>query len=152
MRVKYTKLDQTGEVESLPDSRGNLKLRLGSIRMDANVKDLVIAESEPAGHKDKNKAKYGNMSFGKSKSVSPEINLIGMNLDDATDKMLKYIDDAFLAGLRTVNIIHGRGSGILRKGLRSELRRNKHVESYKAAPYAQGGDGVTVVQLIDKNS
>jgi len=66
--------------------------------------------------------------------------------------MLKYIDDAFLAGLRTVNIIHGRGSGILRKGLRSELRRNKHVESYKAAPYAQGGDGVTVVQLIDKNS
>jgi DNA mismatch repair protein MutS2 len=152
MRVKYTKLDQTGEVESLPDSRGNLKLRLGSIRMDANVKDLVIAESEPAGHKDKNKAKYGNMSFGKSKSVSPEINLIGMNLDDATDKMLKYIDDAFLAGLRTVNIIHGRGSGILRKGLRSELRRNKHVESYKAAPYDQGGDGVTVVQLIDKNS
>ena len=152
MRLKYTKLDQTGEVESLPDSRGNLKLRLGSIRMDANIKNLVIAESEPAGHKDKNKAKYGSMSFGKSKSVSPEINLIGMNLDDATDKMLKYIDDAFLAGLRTVNIIHGRGSGILRKGLRSELRRNKHVESYRAASYEQGGDGVTVVQLVDKNS
>ena len=134
MRVKYTKLDQTGDVESLPDSRGNFRIRLGSIHMTVNVKDVVIAESEPQGNKEKKKAKYGNLSFGKTKTVSTEINLIGMNLDDATDKMNKYIDDAFLAGLKTVNIIHDRGSGILRKGLRAELRRNKHVESYKSAP------------------
>ena len=150
MRVKYTKLDQTGDVESLPDSRGNFRIRLGSIRMTVNVKDVVIAESEPQGNKEKKKAKYGNMSFGKAKTVSTEINLIGMNLDDATDKMNKYIDDAFLAGLKTVNIIHGRGSGILRKGLRAELRRNKHVESYKSAPYDQGGEGNTIVTLVDR--
>ncbi len=150
MRVKYTKLDQTGDVESLPDSRGNFKIRLGSIHMTVNVKDVVIAESEPQGNKEKKKAKYGNMSFGKAKTVSTEINLIGMNLDDATDKMNKYIDDAFLAGLKTVNIIHGRGSGILRKGLRAELRRNKHVESYKSAPYDQGGEGNTIVTLVDR--
>ena len=150
MRVKYTKLDQTGDVESLPDSRGNFKIRLGSIRMTVNVKDVVIAESEPQGNKEKKKAKYGNMSFGKAKTVSTEINLIGMNLDDATDRMNKYIDDAFLAGLKTVNIIHGRGSGILRKGLRAELRRNKHVESYKSAPYDQGGEGNTIVTLVDR--
>jgi DNA mismatch repair protein MutS2 len=134
-------------VESLPDSKGNLRIRLGSIKMDANIKDLVIAESEGAGHKEKNKAKYGNLSMGKSKSISPEINLIGMNLDDAIYKMNKYIDDAFLAGLKTVHIIHGRGSGILRKGLRAELRHNKHVESYKPAPYNEGGEGCTVVEL-----
>ena len=150
MRVKYTKLDQTGDVESLPDSRGNFRLRLGSIRMTVNVKDVVIAESEPQGNKDRKKSKYGNMSFGKTKNVSTEINLIGMNLDDATDRMNKYIDDAFLAGLKTVNIIHGRGSGILRKGLRAELRRNKHVESYKSAPYDQGGEGNTIVTLVDR--
>ncbi|MBR1985511.1 MAG: endonuclease MutS2 [Mogibacterium sp.] len=150
MRVKYTKLDQTGDVESLPDSRGNFRIRLGSIRMTVNVKDVVIAESEPQGNKEKKKAKYGNMSFGKTKTVGTEINLIGMNLDDATDRMNKYIDDAFLAGLKTVNIIHGRGSGILRKGLRAELRRNKHVESYKSAPYDQGGEGNTIVTLVDR--
>ena len=150
MRVKYTKLDQTGDVESLPDSRGNFRIRLGSIHMTVNVKDVVIAESEPQGNKEKKKAKYGNMSFGKTKNVSTEINLIGMNLDDATDRMNKYIDDAFLAGLKTVNIIHGRGSGILRKGLRAELRRNKHVESYKSAPYDQGGEGNTIVTLVDR--
>ncbi len=150
MRVKYTKLDQTGDVESLPDSRGNFGIRLGSIRMTVNVKDVVIAESEPQGNKEKKKAKYGNMSFGKTKTVSTEINLIGMNLDDATDRMNKYIDDAFLAGLKTVSIIHGRGSGILRKGLRAELRRNKHVESYKSAPYDQGGEGNTIVTLVDR--
>ena len=118
--------------------------------MTVNVKDVVIAESEPQGNKEKKKAKYGNMSFGKAKTVSTEINLIGMNLDDATDRMNKYIDDAFLAGLNTVNIIHGRGSGILRKGLRAELRRNKHVESYKSAPYDQGGEGNTIVTLVDR--
>lgn len=150
MRVKYTKLDQAGDVESLPDSRGNFMLRLGSIRMTVNVRDVVIAESEPQGNKDRKKSKYGNMSFGKTKTVSTEINLIGMNLDDAVDRMNKYIDDAFLAGLKTVNIIHGRGSGILRKGLRAELRRNKHVESYKSAPYDQGGEGNTIVTLVDR--
>ena len=66
------------------------------------------------------------------------------------DRKNKYIDDAFLAGLKTVNIIHGRGSGILRKGLRAELRRNKHVESYKSAPYDQGGEGNTIVTLVDR--
>ncbi len=150
MRVRYTRLDQTGDVETLPDAKGNLRIRLGSIKMDVNVKDLVIAESEPAGNKEKKKAKYGNMSFGKSKTIRPEINLIGKDLDEATDLMLKYIDDAFLAGLKTVHIIHGRGEGILRKGLRAELAKNKHVKSYKSAPYNDGGEGCTVVTLVDK--
>jgi DNA mismatch repair protein MutS2 len=90
------------------------------------------------------------MSFGKTKSIRPEINLIGKDLDEASDLMRKYIDDAFLAGLKTVHIIHGRGEGILRNGLRLELSRNKHVKSYKSAPYSEGGDGCTVVTLVDR--
>jgi DNA mismatch repair protein MutS2 len=118
--------------------------------MNANIRDLVIAESENAGNKERNRLKYGSMSFGKTKTIKTEINLIGMNLDDATDEMNKYIDDAFLAGLKTVHIIHGRGEGILRSGLRAELRKNKHVKSFKSAPYSEGGDGCTVVELVDR--
>ena len=150
MRVRYTKLGQTGDVETLPDARGNLRIRLGSIKTDVNIKDLVIAESEPQGNKEKNRVRYGNMSFGKSKTIRPEINLIGKDLDEATDLMCKYLDDAFLAGLKTVHIIHGRGEGILRKGLRAELARNKHVKSYKSAPYNDGGEGCTIVELKDR--
>ena len=150
MRVKYVKLGQTGEVESLPDSRGNLAIRIGSIKMTVNINDLVIAESENPGNKEKNKSKYGNLSYGKTKTISPEINLIGKNLEEATDLMNKYIDDAFLAGLKTVHVIHGRGQGILRSGLREELRNNKHVKSFTSAPYNEGGDGCTVVELRDR--
>ena len=150
MRVKYTKLDQTGEVESLPDSRGNLAIRLGAIKMTVNIRDLIIAESENAGHKEKNRAKYGSMSFGKTKTIKTEINLIGKNLDEATDLMLKYIDDAYLAGLKTVHVIHGRGEGILRNGLRAELKKNKHVKSFRSAPYNDGGEGCTIVELKER--
>ncbi len=150
MRVKYTKLDQTGEVESLPDSKGNLAIRLGAIKMTVNIRDLFVAESENAGHKDKVRSKYGAMSFGKTKTIKTEINLIGKNLDEATDLMLKYIDDAYLAGLKTVHVIHGRGEGILRNGLRQELRKNKHVKSFKSAPYNDGGEGCTIVELKDR--
>lgn len=150
MRVKYTPLGQTGDVESLPDSKGNLAVRLGSLKMTVNLRDLVIAESEQAGHKEKNRAKYGNLSFGKAKTIKPEINLIGKNLDEAIDLMNKYIDDAFLAGLTSVQVIHGRGEGILRNGLREELRHNKNVKSFKSAPYNNGGEGCTVVELKGK--
>jgi len=147
MRVRCTKFDQAGDVETLPDARGNLRIRLGSIKTDVSIRDIVIAESEPQGNKEKKKAKYGSMSFGKTKTVRPEINLIGKDLDEATDLMNKYIDDAFLAGLVTVHIIHGRGEGILRKGLRAELAKNRHVKSYKSAPYNDGGEGCTIVEL-----
>ena len=147
MRIKHTGLDQNGEVESLPDQKGNLTIRLGAIKMNANVRDLIIAESAPAGNKEKIKSKYGNLKFSKSKSIKTEINLIGKNLDDAIYEMNKYIDDAYLAGLHKVNIIHGRGAGILQKGLREELRNNKHVKSFKAASYNEGGEGCTVVEL-----
>ncbi|MBQ0018688.1 MAG: endonuclease MutS2 [Clostridiales bacterium] len=148
--IKYVKLNQNGEVETLPDARGNLTIRVGAMKLNANIKDLILIESESSGNKDRKRQKYGAMSFGKARTIKTEINLIGKNLDEATDLMNKYIDDAFLAGLKTVHVIHGRGEGILRKGLRAELKKNRHVKSFKSASYADGGEGCTVVELIDR--
>lgn len=148
--IKYLKLDQNGEVETLPDARGNLTIRVGAMKMTANIKDLILTESARPGNKEKNIKKYGEMSFGKTKTIRPEINVIGNNLDDATEIVVKYIDDAFLAGLKTVRIVHGRGEGILRDGLRQLLKKNKHVKSLKSAPYNDGGEGCTVVELIER--
>lgn len=149
-KIKYTVLDQNGEVESLPDSRGNLRIRVGSIKMNANIKDLVIIESEKPGNKAINRNKYASMSFDKAKKIRPEINVIGKNLDDAIDIVLKYIDDAFLSGLKSVQVIHGRGEGILRNGIREVLRKNRHVKTIKSAEYHEGGEGCTIVEFKDK--
>lgn len=148
--IKYLKLDQNGEVETLPDSRGNLTIRVGAMKMNANIKDLILIESEQSGNKEKNRRKYGALSFGKTKTVRTEINVIGKNLDEAVDLVGKYIDDAFLAGLKSVHVIHGRGEGILRNGIRQYLKKNKHVKSFKSAPYNDGGEGCTVVELIER--
>ena len=157
-RVKLLTIDQNGEVESLPDDRGNLQVRIGAIRMNANVRDLMLIESEPDGNKDRLKSKYarrsgtktGRLAESKTKTISPSINLIGKTLDDARIEMEKYLDDVYLSGLTRVTIIHGRGEGILRDGLRRELKRNKHVKSFTSAPYNDGGDGATVVTLKDR--
>ena len=149
-RIKYLKIDQNGEVETLPDSRGNLTIKVGSLKTKANIKDLILIESEGAGNKERTRKKYGELSFGKTKTIKTEINLIGKNLDEATDLMTKYIDDAFLAGLKSIHVIHGRGEGILRDGLRQAMKKNKHVKSFKSAPYNDGGDGCTIVELIER--
>lgn len=150
MRIKHVKLNQKGEVETVPDSRGNLLIRIGSIKMNVNIKDLILIESEVAGNKERKRRRYSNISYNKSKNIKTEINLIGENLDDAITIMNKYIDDAFLAGLKNVSIIHGRGEGVLRNGLRRELKHNKHVKTFKSAPYNEGGEGCTIVELIGK--
>ncbi|NLY87614.1 MAG: endonuclease MutS2 [Clostridiales bacterium] len=150
MRIKYIKLNQNGDVETAPDAKGNLIIRIGAIKMNVNVKDLILAESEVAGNKEKKRRRYSEFSYNKSKTIKTEINLIGQNLEDASDLMNKYIDDAFLAGLKTVSVIHGRGEGILRNGLRRELKNNKHVKSFKSAPYDDGGEGCTIVELVAK--
>ena len=149
-RVKYTVLGQNGEVETLPDSRGILTIRIGALKMNANIKDLILIESEKPGNKEANRQKYGSMAFSKAKTIKPEVNVIGKNLEDATEIVLKYIDDAYMAGLKTVRVVHGRGEGILRNGLRQVLSRNKNIKSLKAAEYHEGGEGCTVVEFKDK--
>ena len=81
--------------------------------------------------------------------MSPSINVQGKYLDDAVMDVDKYLDDAYMAGLREVTVIHGRGEGILKEGLRKLFKRHKHVASYRKGGYNEGGDGVTVVTLKD---
>ena len=83
----------------------------------------------------------------KSANVKPEVNVQGKNLDDALIEVEKYLDDVFMGGLDKVTIIHGRGEGILKQGIRDMLKRNRQVDSFKAGKYNEGGEGVTVVKL-----
>jgi DNA mismatch repair protein MutS2 len=146
-RVKLLTIDQNGVVESGPDDRGNLTVRIGALKTSANIGDLMIIDDEPQGNKKKKRKQYTKISTRKAKSISPSVNVIGKNLDDAEMIVGKYLDDAFLSGLKQVQIIHGRGAGILRDGIRDMLRRDKRVKKFEPAPYNQGGDGVTVVTL-----
>ena len=143
--VKLLTIDQNGTVESLPDESGNLVVRVGSLKINAKVSDLMLIDEEAI--QDRKKRSYAKLSSRKAQTVRASINLIGKNLDDAVMELSKYIDDAYIAGMRRVTVIHGRGEGILKNGLRKELAANPFVESYKSAPYSEGGEGATVVTL-----
>ena len=83
----------------------------------------------------------------KAMSISITCNVQGQNLEDACFHVDKYLDDAYMAGLKEVTIIHGRGEGILKDGIRSQLKRNRHVASFRKGAYNEGGEGVTIVKL-----
>ncbi len=144
-RVKVLSLGQNGEILTLPDDRGELTVQVGMMKVRVNVDDLklIVEGKRPK----KAKAGYGSMYKTKAQTVSPTLQVRGQNLDEAVDNVAKYIDDAFMAGLPAVTIIHGRGEGVLMKGIREELRHNKHVDKYRKGNYNEGGDGVTVVEL-----
>ncbi|MBQ9961075.1 MAG: endonuclease MutS2 [Firmicutes bacterium] len=145
-KVKVLTLDQVGEVLSLPDEKGDLTVKMGIMKVNINLKDLMFLEEEKS-EKDKKGGKYGSLYRAKAQTISMSINVQGYNLDDAVMDVDKYLDDAFMAGLREVTIIHGRGEGILKDGLRKLFKRHKHVASYRKGGYNEGGDGVTIVTL-----
>ena len=146
-RVKVLTLSQNGEILSLPDDKGDLMVQVGRMKVKSNVDDLkLIIEGKsklPSG----GKTSYGQIYKTKSRSISISINVQGQNLDDATEEVDKYLDDAFIAGLSEVTIIHGRGEGVLLNGLRQMMKHHKHVAGYRKGSYNEGGDGVTIVQI-----
>ncbi len=144
-RVKILTIGQNGEVLTLPDEKGELQVQAGPMKITANVTDLMLIES--AAPKPKVRTSHGSLYRKKAQVVSVSVDVRGKNLDDAVMDVEKYIDDAFISGLTEVTIIHGRGEGILSKGIRAELRKNKHVKEYRRGGYNEGGDGVTVVKL-----
>ncbi|WP_324824642.1 endonuclease MutS2 [Sinanaerobacter sp. ZZT-01] len=145
-RVRVLSLDQKGNVLTLPDDRGDLQVQIGLLKITANIKQISKVQ-ENVTKKEKQKARYGALYRSKAQSVSISINVIGKNLDDASMEVDKYLDDAYMAGLKEVTVIHGRGAGILRDGLAQLFRRHKHVEKYRKGEYNEGGEGVTVVTL-----
>ena len=146
-RVKILTLDQNGEVLTLPDEKGDFLVMIGMMKISVNLKDVMLLAEGKKKKIKSSSSRYGAMYRQKVAAISPTINVQGENLDDASMDVDKYLDDAYIAGLKEVTIIHGRGEGILKEGLRNLLRRHRHVASFRKGGYNEGGDGVTVVSL-----
>ena len=146
--VKVLSMNLTGTISSLPDARGNVTVQMGILRSQVNISDLeIIEEPSPYTAKKFSRTSKSSMKMGKSLTVSPEINLLGKTVDEAVAELDKYLDDAILSHLNTVRVVHGKGTGALRKGIHEYLRRQKHVKSYRLAEFGEGDAGVTIVEL-----
>lgn len=147
--VKVLSMNLTGTISSLPDSRENVTVQMGILRSQINISDLeIIEEQNPYAPKNMRRTGGGKIKMSKSLSVSPEINLLGKTVDEAVAELDKYLDDALLSHLNSVRIVHGKGTGALRKGIHEYLRRQKHVKSYHLAEFGEGDAGVTIVNLV----
>lgn len=146
--VKVLSMNLTGTIGSLPDARGNVTVQMGILRSQVNISDLeIIEEVSPYAPKRMNRTAKSKIKMSKSLSVSPEINLLGKTVDEAVAELDKYLDDALLSHLNSVRVVHGKGTGALRKGIHEYLRRQKHVKSYRLAEFGEGDAGVTIVEL-----
>lgn len=146
-RVKVLSLDQNGEIMSLPDDRGNMTVQMGILKATVNIKDIMLIDDVRKQKTAPKQRNYSSMYQAKAMNMSTTINVRGQSLDDAVMNVDKYLDDAFMAGLKEVTVIHGRGEGILRTGLQQMMKRHRHVKAFRKGAYNEGGDGVTIVQL-----
>ena len=146
--VKVLSMNLTGTVTSLPDAKGNLTVQMGILRSQVHISDLEIIEEKPAYSAVKTRQTgKGKVKMSKSLSVSPEINLLGKTVDEAIAELDKYLDDAYLAHLSSVRIVHGKGTGALRSGIHQYLRRQKHVKSFRLGAFGEGDSGVTIAEI-----
>ena len=146
--VKVLSMNLNGSVIALPDSKGNVTVQMGILRSQVHISDLEIIEETPSySAKQMHKTSKGKMKMGKSFSVSSEINLLGKTVDEAIAELDKYLDDAALAHLSNVRVVHGKGTGALRSGIHTYLKRQKHVKSFRLGAFGEGDAGVTIVEL-----
>lgn len=137
----------------MPDSTGELTVDVGMARVKVNISDLTAGESGKKQRKHSKSSHVGEQMSGstvrrnKIANISIETDVRGMRLEEAEMHVSKYLDDAYLAGLDSVRIIHGRGEGILQSGIRNMLGSNPHVRSFERGAFHDGGDGVTMVHL-----
>ncbi|MDR2610416.1 MAG: Smr/MutS family protein [Clostridiales Family XIII bacterium] len=152
VRVRFGEIDEAAEILSLPDADGNVRVRAGILRIAVPLSAL---SRESGGNSKRGGTRSGasrgssgsSLVRGKADSVAMSVNVIGSPLDDAKLIVEKYLDDAALAGLTEVTVIHGLGAGILRDGLRKMLRKHRLVEGVRPGGPGEGGDGATVVKL-----
>lgn len=142
--VRIISIDKFGEVETLPDDKGDLNIQVGIMSVRSNINDIERSESKEEVKVEK---KTRSINKAKSKNISSEINLIGRTVDEAILLLDKYLDDAYLARLKEVRIIHGKGTGTLRDAVRKYLQNSKHVIEYREADYTEGGSGATVAVI-----
>jgi len=142
-QVKILSIGAEGTVLEPPDGKGDVQLQAGAMKFKAPISQLRLIRQAPVQEKTTVKAKTGVMT----RTVKSECDVRGMNLEEALNAVSLYLDEAVLAGLNEVYVIHGKGTGILRSGIQQDLRKNRHVKSFRRGMYGEGEDGVTVVTL-----
>lgn len=148
--VKILSMGLTGTVSTLPDSKGNLFVQCGIIRSQTNIRDLILVPDPKPAAPVLQRTGAGKIKMSKSASTSTEINLLGMTVDEALPALDKYLDDAYLAHLPSVRIVHGKGTGALRNAVQNHLKRIKYVASYRLGEYGEGDAGVTIAVFKEK--
>lgn len=143
--VKVLSMNLKGTVHTLPNDKGDLYVQMGILRSQVNIKDLVLLEDAPALGNKKKSTGAGKLKMSKSASISAEINLIGKTTDEAIALLDKYLDDAYLAHMPSVRVVHGKGTGALRKAVQGHLKRLKYVDSFRLGEFGEGDSGVTIV-------
>ncbi len=148
-RVYIHSLAQSGTVTAVPDSSGNVMIKTGIMKVKIGIEDLSLdtAKEEKPNTKQQYKRAATGFKNNKARDISPQVDLRGLMALEAIDKLDKYLDDAYLAGLNQVTIIHGKGTGALRSAVQDYLRTNRRVKSYRAGLYGEGEAGVTIAEL-----
>ena len=147
--VKVLSMNLKGTVSSLPDAKGDLFVQMGILRSKVNISDLELIDevTVTAPSLTMTKTSTGKIKMSKSASVSTEINLIGMTVDEALAHLDKYLDDAYLAHMPSVRIVHGKGTGKLREAVQRHLKKCKYVKSYRMGEFGEGDAGVTIAEF-----
>ena len=145
--IKVMSLNVKGTVSSKPDSKGMLFVQMGILRSKVHISDLQLIDEPVITGPALTRTGAGKIKMNKSASVSTEINLLGKTVDEAVSELDKYLDDAYLAHLSSVRIVHGKGTGALRKGVHNYLKRLKYVQDFHLAEFGEGDAGVTIVEF-----
>lgn len=146
-KVKVHSLGVEGYVTSLPDGKGNLFVQCGIIKSKVNIRDLSLSREEEITIPTRLRSQSSRIKMSKSLSVSTEINLLGMTCDEAISALDKYLDDAYVAHLPSVRIVHGKGTGALRKAVSDHLRRQSYIKSFRLGEFGEGDAGVTIAEF-----
>ena len=145
--VRILSMGLTGTVSTLPDNKGNLFVQCGIMRTQVNVRDLALTEETTITTPTLQRTSTGKIKMSKSLSVSTEINLLGKTVDEAISVLDKYLDDAYIAHLSSVRVVHGKGTGALRSAVHNHLQRLKYVKEFRLGEYGEGDAGVTIVKF-----
>lgn len=143
--VKVLSLNLNGTVSSLPNAKGDLFVQMGILRSQVNISDLELIDEPVVTGPNLQKTSSGKIKMSKGMNVATEINLIGMTTAEAIPALDKYLDDAYLAHLASVRVVHGRGTGALKNAVHSHLKRLKYVKEYRLGSFGEGDTGVTIV-------
>ena len=145
MTIYIPSLDQEATVCKLPDKKGNIQVQSGIVKLNIHISQ--IEPSKKSSNSSTSRVTVNSMIKSKAKDITTEVKLLGMTVDEAIPTLEKYLDDAYLSGIGIVRVVHGKGTGALRKGVHDYLRKNPHVRTYRLGVYGEGDSGVTIVEM-----